>query len=127
MNANRIAVEVVVGLGALVGGASLLADAEGFGMNASWLAGTPFPDYTLPGLVLLLIAAGMLAAATLAAAGSPLAGPAARIAGGAVIAYLAVELLTVGYLGGWQMGFGAAVAAGAGWLVHEVPPTARSA
>ena len=118
-SARRIAVELFVALGALVGGASLLADAKGFGMDTAWLEGTPFPDYTVPGVALLLIAAAMLVAAALAVAGSPLAGPAARLGGGAVLAFLAVELLTVGYLGPWQLGFGAAVGAGSAWLIGQ--------
>jgi hypothetical protein len=40
-----IAVELLVGIGALFGGYGLLDDAEGLGMRDSWLEGSPFPDY----------------------------------------------------------------------------------
>src|SRR5690349_16570328 len=70
--------ELFLGIGALYGGISLLVDAEGFGMKESWLDGSPFADYLIPGLFLLVvIGGGMLVAAALALAGSSRAAPAA--------------------------------------------------
>ena len=44
------AIEIVVGLGAVYGGYSLLSNAEGLGAKQAWLEGSVFPDYTVPGL-----------------------------------------------------------------------------
>ncbi|WEO78052.1 hypothetical protein BJQ94_03160 [Cryobacterium sp. SO2] len=41
-----------------VGGALGLVFANGMGMPLSWLAGTPFDSFVIPGLVLLLIVGG---------------------------------------------------------------------
>lgn len=58
--------------GALFGGYGLLSDAEGLGARQSWLQGSPFPDYTIPGLFLLIvIGGGMLLTAVSAALGLP--------------------------------------------------------
>jgi hypothetical protein len=63
-----VAVESIVGLGALYGGFELLHDAEGFGVKRAWLAGSVFSDYTIPGLVLaVVLGGGMLAAAAITA------------------------------------------------------------
>ena len=45
---------VVLGLGALAGGYTLAArpDGSGMGFSTSILAGSPFPDFLLPGLIL---------------------------------------------------------------------------
>ena len=58
--------EVVVGVGAIFGGYGLLSDAEGLGAKQAWLDGSVFPDYTVPGLFLLVvIGGGMLTAAAI--------------------------------------------------------------
>jgi hypothetical protein len=55
---RKLAILVLLlnGLSATVGGAALLWAPDGslLGMPLSFLEGTPFPDYRLPGLVLLL-------------------------------------------------------------------------
>ena len=45
---------VVLGLGAVAGGAALVAspDGSGMGFSTSILAGSPFPDFLVPGLIL---------------------------------------------------------------------------
>jgi len=59
-------IEAAIGLSAIQGGIALL---RGDFMNVlpiAWLAGTPFSDYTIPGLVLVIVVGGsaLLAAAT---------------------------------------------------------------
>ena len=46
-----VSTELIVGIGALYGGYGLLSDADGLGAKQSWLDGSPFPDYTVPGMV----------------------------------------------------------------------------
>jgi len=54
--AGRIACGLLVwlGLGAIAGGAALVAAPDGSIMHVplSWLAGSPFPDFFAPGLIL---------------------------------------------------------------------------
>lgn len=59
-------IEAVVGLGAIGGGIAILTGAFDQWFSVAWLAGTPFSDYTIPGLVLLLVVGGgmLLGAAT---------------------------------------------------------------
>jgi hypothetical protein len=57
--------EALIGLGAIGGGLALLAGAFDQWFPVAWLAGTPFSDYTIPGLILLIVVGGgmLLAAA----------------------------------------------------------------
>jgi hypothetical protein len=60
-------IETLIGLCALGGGAAVVTGAFGFDqwLPVSWLEGTPFTDYTVPGLVLfVVIGGGMMLAAT---------------------------------------------------------------
>jgi hypothetical protein len=59
-----IVVEALVAQSVIAG--SLLLVAGRSGMPLAWLAGTPFSDYTIPGLVLVIVVGGsaLLAAAT---------------------------------------------------------------
>lgn len=62
-----VAVEAFIGLSAIFGGIALLTGAFNFDqwIPVSWLQGTPFSDYTIPGLLLLIVVGGgMLLAAT---------------------------------------------------------------
>lgn len=59
-------IEVFIGLCAIGGGLAILTNAFHFNqwLPVEWLADTPFRDYTVPGLVLLIIVGGgMLTAA----------------------------------------------------------------
>jgi hypothetical protein len=49
----------------VLGGWGLLSDAEGLGVRGSWLDGTPFPNYTVPGLVLLVVIGGGMLTTTI--------------------------------------------------------------
>ena len=59
-----VAIETFVGLGAIAGGIALLTGVFAQGIPVAWLQGTPFSDYTVPGLALaILVGGGMLLAA----------------------------------------------------------------
>ena len=58
------ALEGFTGLGAIGGGIAILTGAFNQWFSPAWLQGTPFSDYTIPGLALLvIIGGGMLLAA----------------------------------------------------------------
>jgi hypothetical protein len=98
-----IAVELAVGVGAIYGGVSLLHDAEGFGLKESWLDGSPFPDYTIPAIFLLVvIGGGMLVSALLAWRSSSLAPLAALKMGFILVAWLIIETAIIGFHGPQQ-------------------------
>jgi len=61
-----IVIEAIIGLGALSGGIAILTGAFDQWLLLAWLQGTPFSDYTIPGLILLIVVGGgmLLAAAT---------------------------------------------------------------
>src|SRR6266496_768285 len=60
-------VEACIGLGAIGGGIALLIGAFAQWLPVEFLQGTPFRDYTIPGLVLTIVVGGgmLLTAATL--------------------------------------------------------------
>jgi hypothetical protein len=63
-----VVLELFVGLWAVIGGVGLVTGAIPFlQMPIQYLQGTPFSDYTIPGLLLLLVVGGsfLLAAATI--------------------------------------------------------------
>ena len=62
-----VVIEVFISLGAIGGGIALLMGVFAQWLPVAWLAGTPFSDYTIPGLVLTFVVGGgmLLAAATL--------------------------------------------------------------
>ncbi len=96
--------ELVVAAGAIYGGIGLLSDAEGMGAKTSWLRGSVFPDYTVPGLVLLVvIGGGMVGAAIATVLGSPRAGDAAVVMALLLLAWGAVETITIGWQGPIQL------------------------
>lgn len=59
-------IEAFIGLTAIQGGIGLLRGTFDQVLRVAWLAGTPFSDYTIPGLVLVIVVGGsaLLAAAT---------------------------------------------------------------
>ena len=92
-----------MGIGALGGAYELLHDAEGFGMKAAWLDGSPFSDYTLPALFLaVVIGGGMLGVATLTWLRHELAPLAAVVLGETLIVWLTIETVVIGYRGAQQ-------------------------
>ncbi len=61
-----VVIESFTGLGAIGGSIAILTGAFDQWLPLAWLQGTPFSDYTIPGLALLVIIGGgmLLAAAT---------------------------------------------------------------
>jgi hypothetical protein len=94
--------EAIVGIGAVFGGYGLLSDAEGMGAKQEWLDGSVFPDYTVPGLVLLVvIGGGMLCAAGITLLERRQAPVAAGLMAVVLLAWGLTETLTIGWRG-WQ-------------------------
>jgi hypothetical protein len=110
------AVTGVVGAGAVFGGWGLLSNADGLGAKSDWLDGSPFPDYRIPGLVLLIVGGGMLLTTLLALRRSRFAGVAALTMGVVLLIWGAVETVTIGYQGADQ------IALLAGWVVGPALP-----
>jgi hypothetical protein len=97
-------IEAIVGLGALYGGIELLHDAQGFGVKRAWLAGSVFPDYTIPGLVLaIIVGGGMFVAAALTLVGGRHTTAAALAMGLVLLCWGMVETVTLGLVGGAQI------------------------
>lgn len=93
-----------MGIGATAGGITILVDAEGMGLDPAWIEGSPFADYTVPGLFLLaVIGGGMLLTAGLALARSPLAPLAALGLGLILLTWLGIQSAILGYVGGAQV------------------------
>ena len=95
------ALEVVLGLGALFGGGALVLAPDGhlLSMPTSLLAGSPFRDYLVPGVILFLVMGVFpLVAAAMIALRSPLAPIAAIGSGLALIGWIVVEMIV---LAGW--------------------------
>lgn len=95
-----IVLVVFQGLSGIFGGIALVMDPTGSTLQIplEWLSGSPFPDYLLPGLVLLvvlgiypmLVSYGLVKGKQLAWYGSLLLGIALMI-------WLGVEILIIGY------------------------------
>jgi hypothetical protein len=98
-----VAVCAVVGAGAVYGGLALLIDAEGLGAKQQWLDGSPFPDYRVPGLVLLvLVGGGMLVTAVAALVHSRRTRALALVMAIVLLVWGVVETATIGWQGGPQ-------------------------
>jgi hypothetical protein len=92
-----IVIELFVGLWAVIGGVGLMTGAIPFLlMPVEYLQGTPFSDYTIPGLLLLFVVGGsfLFAAATILT-GREVGVLASALAGLIVIGFEAVEVAIV--------------------------------
>ena len=68
MRLTLVVIELFVGLWAVIGGVGLVTGSIAFlQMPVKYLQGTPFTDYTIPGLLLMLVVGGsfLFAAATI--------------------------------------------------------------
>ncbi len=95
-----IALEVLLGVGAIGGGVALMAGPHGevLPLPVSALAGSPFVDYFLPGAVLFtVLGVGPLSAAILAWRRNPVAPILAAATGGALLVWLVVQIAIIGY------------------------------
>ncbi len=95
-----IAVEVFTGLGALAGGVSLMVCPDGavLHMPTTYLAGSPFADYFVPGLLLaLVVGGGMLGAALVLLQRPTYASETAIVSGGALVIFEIVEYSIIGF------------------------------
>ena len=97
---TAIVLDLLLGTGALGGGAALMLGPRGeiLPLPVSALAGSPFPDYRLPGAILFtVIGLGPLAAATLIGRRHRAAPLVTTLVGVALLTWMAVEIAIVGY------------------------------
>jgi hypothetical protein len=95
-----VGLQVFISLTALIGGAKLVSDPSGnaVGIPLEWLSGSPFPDYSIPGWVLVIvIGLGHGAASLSSALGFRHLGRVAIVQGGLLAGYIAVEVWAVGF------------------------------
>lgn len=89
--------ETLFAASAVFGGIALIAGAPGFTMPVEWLAPLGLTSWVLPGLALVLVVGGSLAAASVFAWRIDLRAPAAALAAGVVLAgWLAVQFGVIG-------------------------------
>jgi len=92
-----IALELFVALTAVGGGIALALGAEGGRFPRSWLSGTPFVDYSAPGLILAAVVGGSATAAAIALVrGSSVAPGAAAAAGVVLVGWIVGEVVLIG-------------------------------
>ncbi len=93
----RIAIGLLTGFVALTAmgdGVALLTGAEGVRFPLTWLQGTPFPDYTLPALLLVVGVGGIsLVACVAIVLGRKASVMASMLAGSVLVGYIVVEAI----------------------------------
>jgi hypothetical protein len=123
--ATAIALEILLGVGAVGGGIALMAGPNGeiIPLPVSALAGSMFGNYFVPGAILFaILGIGPLGAAILAWRRHPVAPVLAFATGGALLIWLVVEIAVVGYandppLQAVYLGLGVAITVvGVGWM-----------
>lgn len=120
------AVAFAMAFGAIGGGISLLHDAQGFGLQEAWLAGSPFSDYRVPGWFLtLVIGGGMSITAWLLLTRSRLAGIACLKLGAVLLAWLVIETTIIGFQGSQQFAL-LVLCGGSGLVLVVIGGTALS-
>jgi len=123
-----VGLEVFLGFGALFGGGALILAPDGhlLGMPVKLLAGSPFPSFLVPGIILFgLIGVAPLMAAAITLRRQELAPLAPVAVGLTLIGWVAVEMVVLAGLGSlaWTLYLvlGASIAAiGVGWW-HSSP------
>ncbi len=123
--------EVFLGVGALFGGAQFIAAPDGhlLGMTTKLLAGTPFPSYLVPGIILFTcIGIGPLLAAAITVGRLAIAPLAAVAVGVTLIGWICVEMVVFAGVGSlaWALYLvlGCGIAA-AGLVWWRTPTSAR--
>ena len=95
-----VVLEILLSIGALGGGLVLMVAPRGeiMPLPLSALAGSPFDNYLVPGLILFgVLGLGPLVAARLAWLRHPLAPTAAFVVGAGLLIWVAVEVAIIGY------------------------------
>jgi hypothetical protein len=88
-------------LNAVAGGCYGLSGAKG--VPTEWLAGSPFRDYFIPSLILLVIVGGsFLVAAVAVLAGLRIARATSFVAGVIVLVWIAAQVAIIGYVSWMQ-------------------------
>ena len=98
------------GLGGLLAFGAINAVAGGYyglsgapGIPREWLAGSPFADYFIPSLILLVVVGGTLGFAAVAVvAGMRLGRLSALAAGGVLLTWIVVQVWIIGYVSWMQ-------------------------
>ena len=123
--AAAIVLEIFLGVGAVGGGLALMAGPNGeiLPIPVSALSGSPFANYFVPGAILFtILGIGSLGAAVLAWRRHPAAPMLTFAVGGALLIWLIVEIVIVGYsndppLQAWYLGLGVVISlVGVGWM-----------
>jgi hypothetical protein len=123
--AAAVALEIFLGAGAVGGGLALMAGPNGeiLPIPVSALSGSPFANYFVPGAILFtILGIGPLGAAVLAWRRHPVAPLLTVAVGGALLVWLIVEIVIVGYsndppLQACYLGLAVAISlVGVGWM-----------
>ena len=86
--------DAFVALAAIGGGLALALGMESGRFPLDWLAGTPFPDYVAPGLLLAIVVGGAAAVATAMTVRDARTGAVASVVAGAIlVGWIAGEIL----------------------------------
>jgi hypothetical protein len=117
-----IALQVFLGVGALLGGGALVLAPGGsiLGMPVATLEGTPFSSFLIPGLILFgVLGVGSIASAALALARLPVAPIVSVAIGIALVIWISVQVAFIGFghpIQALYFALGVAIAgAGAAW------------
>ena len=125
--ATAIALEILLVVGAVGGGLALMAGPNGeiLPLPVSALSGSPFANYFVPGAILFtILGIGPLGAAVLAWRRHPVAPLLTFAVGGALLIWLVVEIVIVGYandppLQALYFGLGIVISlVGVSWMRH---------
>ena len=113
-----VGLEIFLGIGALFGGAQFIVAPDGhlLGMTTKVLAGTPFPSYLVPGIILFtFIGVGPLLAAAITVRRLAIAPFAAVAVGLTLVGWISVEMVFLAGIGSlaWALylALGCAIAA----------------
>ncbi len=88
------------GISGLYGGIALIIDPSGgqIGLPSTWLEGSPFKDYLIPGIILLTVLGVFPLITTMGLInGTRKALISSRLIGYALVIWIAVEILIIGY------------------------------